>query len=89
MFSWKRFIQASMTRAIRTMAQTALASLTTCFLIQDVDTHILLGSVALSGVYSVLTSLATGLPEVPEVEGTNKEEERKDYTIVNFNNVDD
>lgn len=60
----KQFWKAAAIRAIRTMAQTAVAMLPAAATITDVDWAVVLGTAALAGVGSVLTSLATGLPEV-------------------------
>ena len=58
------FARAALIRAVRTMAQTALATLPTAAMISEVDWMVVLQISALSGVVSVLTSIATGLPEV-------------------------
>lgn len=60
----KEFWKAALTRAVRTMAQTAVAMIGTSVLIRDVDWISLLGASALAGLLSILTSIATGLPEV-------------------------
>lgn len=60
----KQFWKAAAIRAVRTMAQTAVAMLPAAATITDVDWAVVLGTAALAGVGSVLTSLATGLPEV-------------------------
>ena len=60
----KEFWKAALIRAIRTVAQTAVATIGTTMVMQDVD-WIMVGSASLlAGVLSVLTSIATGLPEV-------------------------
>ena len=57
------FWKAAGIRALRTVCQTAVATIGTSAVIQDVD-WLLVGSTALlAGVLSVLTSIATGLPE--------------------------
>ena len=60
------FARAALIRAVRTMAQTALATLPTAAMISEVDWMVVLQISALSGVVSVLTSIATGLPEVDD-----------------------
>lgn len=60
------FARAALIRALRTMAQTALATLPTAAMISEVDWMVVLQISALSGVVSVLTSIATGLPEVDD-----------------------
>lgn len=61
----KRFLRAAGIRAARTMAQTALATVGTAAMMQQVD-WLAVGSAALlAGVLSLLTSLG-GLPEVSD-----------------------
>jgi len=60
----KEFWKAALVRAIRTVAQTAVATIGTSAVLQDVN-WIMVGSASiLAGILSVLTSIATGLPEV-------------------------
>lgn len=63
----KDFWKAAGIRALRTFCQVAAGALTTAVLLKDVDWMAALSSAALATIYSVLTSIATGLPEVPEV----------------------
>lgn len=63
MFLNKNFWKAAGIRAVKTMAQTAVAMLPVAATIQQVDWLTVLGTAALAGVCSLLTSLA-GLPEV-------------------------
>lgn len=58
---WK----AAFVRALRTVAQTAVATIGTAALIERVNWLAVLSASALAGVLSLLTSLA-GLPEVRE-----------------------
>lgn len=63
----KKFIKSALIRAIRTVCQTAAAMIGTAVVLADVN-WLLVGSAALlAGILSILTSIATGLPEV-EVE---------------------
>ena len=63
---YKQFAKASLIRAIRTCAQTAIATIGVSAVMSDVD-WLMVGSASLlSGILSLLTSVATGLPEVPE-----------------------
>ena len=64
---WKKWIKAAAVRAIKTIAQTAIATIGTTALIEGVDWLVVLSASALAGVLSLLTSLA-GLPEVPDDE---------------------
>lgn len=63
----KSFLLAAGIRAIKTMAQTAVALIgTNAAGVTDVDWLGVLSGTALSGVLSVLTSIYTGLPEITE-----------------------
>ena len=60
-----KWIKAAAVRAVKTMAQTAVATIGTSALMTDVD-WVMIGSASiLAGVLSLLTSVA-GLPEVKE-----------------------
>lgn len=65
MKKWKTWIKAAGIRAAKTMAQTAVALLPASATISAVDWKVVVGTAALAGVASVLTSLA-GLPEIEE-----------------------
>lgn len=58
------FIKATSVRAIRTICQTAVAMIGTALAISDVDWWMVISASLLAGILSVLTSVATGLPEV-------------------------
>lgn len=58
------FWKSALIRAVRTMAQTAIATIGTTALIENVNWLMVLSATAMSGVLSVLNSIATGLPEV-------------------------
>lgn len=59
----KKWVKASLVRAIKTVSQTAIATIGTSAILSDVDWKIVISASILSGILSVLTSLA-GLPEV-------------------------
>lgn len=59
----KKWVKASLVRAIKTVSQTAIATIGTSAVLSDVDWKVVISASILSGVLSVLTSLA-GLPEV-------------------------
>lgn len=62
----KKFWKAVAIRALRTFAQTAVATIGTSALLSEVN-WIAVGSASvLAAVLSVLTAIGTGLPEVPE-----------------------
>ena len=60
----KQVWKATAIRAIRTFLQVVLAVWTAGTLITEVDWKMLLLSAVSASIYSVLTSLLTGLPEV-------------------------
>ena len=65
MRNWKLWFKAAGIRAIKTVAQTAVATIGTSVLLDEVN-WIAVGSAALlAGLLSLLTSVA-GLPEVEE-----------------------
>lgn len=61
----KKWWQASLVRCIKTVAQTAIATIGTSAVIGDVNWVMVASASALAGVLSILTSIA-GLPEVKE-----------------------
>lgn len=62
------FIKASIIRAIRTICQTAVATIGTAFVISDVNWLMVISASILAGILSFLTSVATGLPEVDDMD---------------------
>ncbi len=63
----KNWIRAASIRAIKTVAQVALASIGTATVMSSVNWKYVVSTSVLSGILSVLTSVA-GLPEVKEDE---------------------
>ncbi len=61
--NWIEWVKKAAVRAVKTMAQTAAAMLPAAVTIVQVDWLTVIGTAALAGVASVLTSLA-GLPEL-------------------------
>lgn len=59
----KTFWLAALNRAVRTMAQTALAAIGSAALIESINWWTVLSASLVAGVLSILTSIATGLPE--------------------------
>lgn len=62
----KKWFKAAGVRAIKTVCQTAIAMIGTAVVIAEVDWLVVLSASALSGILSILTSIA-GLPEVKDV----------------------
>ena len=65
----KKWIKASAVRAVKTMAQTAVATIGTSAVMGDVTWVMVASASALSGIISILTSVAG----IPEVEGKENE----------------
>ena len=61
----KKWLKAAAIRAVKTVAQTAAATLGVSSLMSDVNWVAVISTAALAGILSVLTSVA-GLPEVEE-----------------------
>ena len=62
----KDFWKAAAVRALRTVAQTAVATIGTAAVMADVNWPVVLSASVLAGILSLLMSVATGLPEVGE-----------------------
>lgn len=60
----KEFWKAALIRAIRTIAQTALATIGTAAVVEEVNWLVVGSASLLAGILSILTSIASGLPEV-------------------------
>ena len=65
----RKWIKASVVRAVKTMAQTAVATIGTSAVMGDVNWVMVASASALSGIISILTSVAG----IPEVEGEDNE----------------
>lgn len=71
MKEWKKWIKAAGVRAIKTVAQAALAAIGSATVLGQVDVKMVVSTAVLAGILSMLTSVA-GLPEL---EGTDTEGE--------------
>lgn len=60
----KDFWKAAAIRGLRTVAQTAIAAIGTAAVLEQVNWLAVASAAVLAGVLSLLTSIATGLPEV-------------------------
>ena len=60
----KEFWKAAAIRAVRTLCQTAIATIGTTAVIQEVNWLMVGSSALLAAILSILNSIATGLPEV-------------------------
>ena len=68
----KAFLKAAGIRALRTLAQAAIAAIGSALMLQDVDWLAVLSTAGLAAVLSILTSIVTGLPEVGGDNGLSK-----------------
>jgi hypothetical protein len=66
MKNWKTWLKAAGVRALKTVAQTAVAMIGTSVVIGDVNWAMVGSAALLAGILSLLTSIA-GLPEVKEI----------------------
>ena len=73
---WKTWAKAAAVRAIKTVAQSAVAMIGTAAVMAEVDWKMVISAAVLAGVISILTSVA-GLPEVSSVETIETESEEQ------------
>ena len=67
-YDFKQWLKAAGVRAVRTMAQTAIATICSAVVLSEVNFGVVLSASVLAGGLSMLTSVATGLPELDELE---------------------
>lgn len=63
MRDWKKWFKAAAVRCVKTIAQTAVATIGTTAMMSEVDWMMVGSTAVLAGILSILTSIA-GLPEV-------------------------
>ena len=66
-YGWKQWLKAAGVRAVKTIAQTAVATIGTAAVMSEVVWKLILSASALAGIVSLLTS-AAGLPELQTAE---------------------
>ena len=62
------FIKYALIRCVRTICQTAIATIGSAVVFTDVNWPMVVSASCLAGILSLLTSVATGLPEVEYAE---------------------
>lgn len=99
MLNNKTWWKAAFVRALKTVAQTAVATIGTSVLMESVNWLAVLSASALAGVLSLLTSIATGLPEVDSgwnawieewpTEDTPEDEDKGRITVKAYDKYDE
>lgn len=67
-YNFKQWLKAAGIRAVKTMAQTAIATIGSAVVLSEVNFGVVLSASVLAGGLSMLTSVATGLPELDNQE---------------------
>lgn len=70
---WKAWAKAAIVRAVKTVAQSAIAMIGTAAVMAEVDWKMVVSAAVLAGIISMLTSIA-GLPELTTTETMETEE---------------
>ena len=65
MRDWKKWAKAAGVRAVKTVAQAAVAAIGSATVLGQVDVKVVASTAVLAGILSLLTSVA-GLPELEE-----------------------
>ena len=77
-WNWKEFLWKAFIRALRTFAQTFAAGITIGALWTEIQWIPALSAAGVASVYSILMSIATGLPEVDKEPETQPPEDEED-----------
>ena len=91
----KEFWKAALIRAIKTICQTAIATIGSAMVITDVNWIYVLSASALAGILSILTSLSAGLPEVQlantlyDLDNEGDEDYMEEYNALDEEEVDE
>lgn len=82
------FWKATLVRALKTVCQTAVATIGSAVVLTDVNWVMVFSASVLAGILSVLTSVSAGLPEVrPAIEATD--DDMADVEVEDYDDVDD
>lgn len=73
---WIQWTKAAGVRAVKTVAQTFVATIGTAAVLQDVNWTLVLSASVLSGIISLATSIA-GIPEVAVTDETEAEKQEE------------
>ena len=83
------FIKSALIRAIKTVCQTAVAMIGTAVVLSDVNWWMVASASILAGILSILTSVATGLPEADyEIVRDMNGKDRMLFVYFNLNRKD-
>lgn len=83
------FMIAALIRAARTICQTAIATIGSAAILSDVNWPLVASASALAGIVSILTSIATGLPEVTSADELHDDEVDDDFEVEGYDKVGD
>ena len=84
----KEFWKSALIRAIKTIAQTLLSSITVGQALSDINWITILSISVVAGICSILTSIITGLPEVESDGELVIEKNDDDMPVAKLNNTD-